>query len=85
MLVLTRQVLLDVLNSATVAAVTSTIRGVPTEVLVGTEAGLKRESCVNLVNIFTVPQAQLYHYVGSIDRTKMEEVCRALNVAFGCE
>lgn len=84
-LVLSRPSLLSVLHTATVAAITSTLRGAPTEVQVGPEDGLKQVSCVNLTNVFTVRKAELRHYVGSLGAQKMHEVCRALNIACGCD
>ena len=84
-LVLSRSSLLKVLHTATVAAITSTLRGSPTEIEIGPDEGLKQVSCVNLVNVFTVQKAQLHHYVGTVDAAKMHEVCRALNIACGCD
>ena len=84
-LVLSRPALLGVLHTATVAAITSTLRGAPTEVEVGTDEGLKHPSCVNLVNVFTVPQARLGARVGALGPQKMHEVCRALAIAVGCD
>lgn len=84
-LVLSRPSLLRVLHTATVAAITSTLRGAPTEVSVGPDDGLKQTSCVNLTNLFTVRKSELRHYVGSLNAEKMREVCRALNIACGCD
>jgi mRNA interferase MazF len=84
-LILSRPALIRVLRTVTVAAVTSTIRGAPTEVTLGFEEGLKHESCVNLVNLFTVPQSQLGQYVGNVTAQKMRAVCNALIIACGCD
>ena len=84
-LVLSRESLLGILNTATVVAITSTLRGSPTEVAVGIEEGLKQTSCANLCNVFTVPQRELRTFVGSVSRAKMHEVCRALRIATGCD
>ena len=84
-LVLSRPSLLRVLHTATVAAITSTLRGAPTEVTVGLEVGLKQVSCVNLTNVFTVRKSELRHYVGSLSAEKMRDVCRALNIACACD
>ena len=84
-LVLSRPSLLRVLHTATVAAITSTLRGAPTEVMVGPEDGLKQVSCVNLTNVFAVRKSELRHYVGSLGAQKMREVCHALNIACGCD
>jgi mRNA interferase MazF len=50
-LVLTRPSLIRLLHTVTVAAITSTLRGSPTEVDLGPAEGLKQTSCVNLCNL----------------------------------
>jgi len=65
--------------------VTSTLRGSPTEVELGTAEGLKHASCVNLCNLFTVRQKDLRTFVGSVGPQKMVDVCRALALASGCD
>jgi len=84
-LILSRPALIPLLHTVTVAAVTSTLRGTPTEVKLGIEEGLKRTSCVNLCNLFTVRQRELGTYIGTVSREKMTEVCRALAIACACE
>lgn len=84
-LVLSRPSLIAALHTVTVAAVTSTLRGSPTEVALGPDEGLKATSCANLCNVFTVPQARLRRFVGSVGREKMRQVCRALAVATDCD
>lgn len=54
-------------------------------IMPATEEGLKKAACVNLCNVFTVPQAQLRTFVGILGTNKMHEVCRALAIATGCE
>jgi mRNA interferase MazF len=83
-LVLSRPALLEVLHTATVAAITRSQHGAPTEVEVGPDEGLKAPSCVNLANVFTVRQAELRHFVGCVGPAKMRAVCRALALATGC-
>ena len=73
------------LHTITVAAVTSTLRGAPTEVEVGVDEGLKKTSCVNLCNVFTVTQQELVRFVGSVTGDRMAKVCRALVIACGCD
>ena len=84
-LVLSRPSLLRVLHTATVAAITSTLRRAPTEVIVGPEDGLKQVSCGNLTNVFTAPKSELGHYVGSLSGRKVRDGCHALNIACGCD
>jgi len=83
-LVLSHPALIPLLHTATVAAVTSTLRGSPTEVEVGVAEGLKHPSCINLCNLFTVRQQDLNVFVGTVGPKKMLEVCRALALATGC-
>jgi mRNA interferase MazF len=83
-LVLTRQEVIGLLHTVMVAPVTSTIRGAPSEVVMGIAEGLKHESAVNLDHVQTVEQARLVRRVGHASAAKMRDVCRALAVAAGC-
>ena len=84
-LILSRPSLIGLLHTATVAAVTSTLRGSPTEVAIGLDEGLKSTSCVNLCNVFTVRQSDLRTFVGTLGPEKMRAVCGALSIACGCD
>ncbi len=83
--VISRPSLIPLLHTVIVASVSSTSRGAPTEVPVGVEEGLKQASCVNLCNLFTVPQSQLQSFVGTLGPDKMRRLCRALAIATGCD
>jgi mRNA interferase MazF len=82
--VLTRQEVIDLLGTVMVAPITSTIRGAPSEVIVGIDEGLKRNSAVNLDHVQTVEKSRLGTFVGTLDKAKLDAVCRALVVAAGC-
>lgn len=84
-LVLSRPALIPLLHTVTVAAITSALRGAPTEVEVGPDDGLKAVSCVNLCNVFTVRQHDLRTFVGTVSAETMRKVCRALAIGFGCD
>lgn len=84
-LVLSRPSLIQSLHTVTVAAVTSTLRGSPTEVELGVEDGLKHTSCVNLCNLFTVPRRELTSFVGTVSPEKLNRVCAALAIACACD
>jgi mRNA interferase MazF len=77
-LILTRPEMIGVLNTVTVAALTRTIRGVASEVVVGEECGLKDPSAINLHHLFTIPQSGIRRFVGSVSETTMRSVRRAL-------
>ena len=82
--VLTRQEVIELLQTVMVAPVTSTIRGAPSEVVIGVDEGLKHDSAVNLDHVQTVETARLRRRVGQLDPEKMADVCRALATATGC-
>ncbi len=84
-LVLTRPDAIRWLHSVMVAPITSAIRGAPSEVVVGIDEGLKRDSAINLDHVQTVPKRQLRHFVGSLAPEKMSAVCRALIIAAACD
>lgn len=82
---LTRTSALAYLSRATVAPITSTIRGVPSEVPLGPEDGMKKTWAVNLHDVMTVPQESLGRVVAQLDERRMREVCAALAFALGCD
>ena len=84
-LILSRQEVIGLLHTVIVAPVTSTIRGAPSEVVVGVDEGLKHDSAVNLDHPQTVDQRKLRRYIGSLGSRKMQEVCVALAIATGCD
>ena len=84
-LILTRGSALDYLSRVTVAPITSTVRGVPSEVVLGREDGMKRACAVNLHNVVTVPQAALGRRLVQLTPKRLREVCTALAFALGCD
>ena len=84
-IVISRQILLDVLQTATIVPITTTLHGSPTEVELGVEDGLKAVSCANLANIQTVGKRNLTRYVGTVRPGKLLELCHALAIASGCD
>lgn len=82
--VLTRQEILPHLSSVCVAPITTVIRDIPTEVVVGEECGLKQRCAVNLDNLATVPKAGLKTFVGTLPPRVLDEACAALGFALGC-
>lgn len=82
-LVLTRQEIIAHLHSVTVAPITTTIRGIPTEVVIGPETGLKVRSAINLDNLATVPREGLRALLGTVPPRVLAEVREALLFALG--
>lgn len=83
-LVLTRASAIGYLSRITVAPITSTIRGVPSEVIIGPDDGMKQSCAVNLHNVVTVSKAAVGRRVTQLAEGRMLEVCRALGFALGC-
>lgn len=82
-LVLTRDDMIGRLATVTIAPITSTVRGVASEVPIGVEVGLKKPSAINLHHVATVPLAGLRRYVGSVPPDVMARVRLALLFALG--
>jgi mRNA interferase MazF len=82
--VLSRDDALEVLRSVIVAPVTSTIRSLPSEVLIDAGHGLKHPSAINLDHVQTVQRDDLKRYVATLPIEVMSRVCGALAVATGC-
>jgi mRNA interferase MazF len=83
-LVLTRDSGLSVLNRVTIAPITSTVRGIPTEVVLTPDDGMKATCAVNLDNVTTIARAGLGRRVAALGPERMREVCAALAFAVGC-
>jgi len=84
-LVLTRDSSLRYLSTATVAPITSTIRGVPSEVRLDEADGMKAPCAVNLHNAVTVSQQRLGKRVAHLAPVRMKEICGALRFSMGCD
>ena len=66
------------------APVTSTVRGLATEVPIGIEAGLAHDSVANFDNTLLLGRHRLVRRLGRASATTMAGVCRALATAAGC-
>ena len=83
MLVLTRDSALEYLGETTVAPVTSTIRDIPSEVVLSKREGMPHACAVNLDHIQTVSRGRLGPVITKLSEAKMEEVRRAMLFALG--
>jgi mRNA interferase MazF len=83
--VLTRNSAIGYLSTVTVAPITSTIRDVPSEVILCEEDGMKSPCAVNLHNAVTVSQERLGRRVAQLNSMRMAEICAALRFSLGCD
>lgn len=83
-LVVTRTEAVPVLRWVVVAPVTSTIRGIPTEVPVGPPEGLDHESVANFDDLRSVRRSAFTTRVGALDAARRDEICTALRALADC-
>lgn len=81
--VLTRDSALGFLGEVTVAPVTSTIRDIPSEVLLGPGDGMLRDCAVNLDHVQTVSRGKIGNLITMLPPEKIEAVRAALLFALG--
>jgi mRNA interferase MazF len=84
--ILSRDVAIPRLRRALVAPCTTTIRGLPSEVLLEPgEDPVPRRSAVNLDSVESVAVGVLVERLGRLADTRMRDICAALEVAVDCQ
>jgi mRNA interferase MazF len=84
--VLSRDIAIPRLGRALIGPCTTTIRGIPSEVpLEPDEDPVPRPSAVNLDSVESVSLGTLVERLGRLSDARMDELCRALAVAVGCD
>ncbi|MGB6883378.1 MAG: type II toxin-antitoxin system PemK/MazF family toxin [Candidatus Acidiferrum sp.] len=83
--ILTRDSALPYLSAVTIAPITSTVRGVPSEVRLDGDDGMKAPCAVNLHNVITVSQHRLGKRVAQLSSGRMKEICAAIRFALGSD
>ena len=81
-LVLTRDRVRQRRQWVTIAPVTTTVRGLTTELAVGPANGLDHDSVVNLDNIVTIPAADLGRQIGRLLPEQEAALTEAIHAAF---
>jgi mRNA interferase MazF len=84
-LVLTRELVRPHLSRVTVAPITSTIRGLSTEVPVGPDNGLDHPSVVSCDDVVTVPASALARQIGRLLPAQEPALAAALQAALDLE
>ena len=77
-LILARDSAIGVLNAVTVAPITSTIRSIPTEVILTEADGLPNTCAANLDNLQTVPKSNIGARIARLTSRKMKEAAEAI-------
>ena len=81
-LVLTRELVRPYLARVTVAPITTTVRGLSTEVPLGQANGLDHQCVVSCDNIVTVPKTTLGRQIGYLLPTQEAALMAAIQAAF---
>ena len=81
-LVLTRELVQPYLARVTVAPITTTVRGLSTEVPLGPANGLDRACVVSCDNIVTVPKTALGRQIGCLLPAQEAALTAAIQAAF---
>jgi mRNA interferase MazF len=84
-LILTRESAISVLNSVTVAPITSTIRSIPTELLLTEQDGVPHMCAANFDNLQTVPKSNIGDRIARLTSRKMKEASDAVSFALGLD
>jgi len=82
-LILTRDCALEFLGEVTVAPITSTIRDIPSEVLLSNADGMPRDCAVNLDHLQTVSKGKLASLIATLSAGTMQQVRSSLVFALG--
>lgn len=81
--VLTRDSVLERLGEVTVAPITSRIRDIPSEVVLGEADGMSRDCAINLDHVQTVSRGKLGSLLTTLPESRLLEIRRALLFALG--
>jgi len=81
--ILTRDSILEYLAEVTVAPVTSTVRDIPSEVVLTREDGMPRDCAANLDHVQTVSRNKIGSVITTLPPERMSELRSALLFALG--
>ena len=81
--ILTRDSALGYLGEVTIAPITSTVREIPSEVVLGENDGMPRECAVNLDHLQTVARGRIGALITALSAQRMTEIRAALLFALG--
>lgn len=81
-LVLTREAARASMTKVTIAPITSTIKGLSSEVQVGLRNGLDHDSAVSLDHVLTVPVDALGRTLGYLSSEQEAQLARAVVLAY---
>jgi mRNA interferase MazF len=84
-LILTRNSAIPHLNEITIAPITSTIRGIPTEVVLGADDGTPQDCAINFDHLQTVPKQKIGHLLSILPDERRRQIAPAVLFALGLD
>ena len=81
-LVLTRDLARHVMTKVTVAPITSTVKGLSSEIPVGAANGLDHDCAVSIDNVMTIPVEHLGRAIGFLNDAQERQLAQAVVAAF---
>ena len=84
-LVLTRDPVAGRIGAVVVAACTRTMRGVRSELSLGTDDGMPEACVASFDNLHTLRRSAFRRRITRLRSDRMNQACRVLSVALGCE
>lgn len=82
-LILTRNSVIEYLSELTVAPLTTTIRYIPSEVLLTKADGLPQDCCINLDHIQTVSKSRIGSVITTLSEQKLIQLRAAILFVLG--
>ena len=84
--IVSRQILIDSrFSTAICAPIYSSLDGLSTQVPVGIDDGLKRDSSIHCDELVSILKSSLNHFIGILRPAKIEALNRALAIAIGLD
>lgn len=77
-LIITRNSVIDYLNDVTIAPITSTIRDIPSEIVLSQDDGMPKDCAVNFDHIQTVAKNRLGSLITVLPAHRLEEIKKAI-------
>ncbi len=76
--ILTRDSILEYLGEVTIAPITSTIRDIPSEVLLTSKDGMKKNCAINCDHIQTVTKNKIGSTITTLTQDKLRQLSKAI-------
>ena len=83
-LVVSRDAANEVMQRVLVAPVTTRVRGVPSELPLGSDEGLPRACAASFDNLQPFPKAMLTRRLGALGSVRLHEICRVAGATLDC-